>query len=210
MAATEAASVAPEGIAAVAPVAATVGTGAIAPVLTHNVGSSALGWASLAGQIATPIIGGIFSDKANTNAQEIATEGQLKAAQIQADSTKAALDFAKQGYVTQQEQLAPYVGTGGAAMTKLSQLSGLGTPKPYVIPPSLQTLGSTAPAGSTGALAPTGAPSSTSASALPQNGANGAMVTIKAPTGETALKPASEAQHWISLGAQVVPTQAGA
>jgi hypothetical protein len=34
------------------------------------------------------------------------------------------------------------------------------------------------------------------------------MVTLRAPTGEVTQKPASEAPHWIALGAQ--PVQQGA
>lgn len=174
--------------------------------LKKTAGSSALGWLSLAGQIATPLVGGYLADKANTDATQIATQGQLEAAKIQAQSTKDALDFAKQGYITQQQQLAPYVGTGDAAITKLSQLTGLGTPKPYVIPPILQNLGSGAsPTSTSGLQAPQAPQPSTAPSSSTQQ-----MVTLKAPNGDIAQKPASEVQHWVSLGAQIVPTQAGA
>ncbi len=167
------------------------------PPVTKNAGSSALGWLGLIGQIATPVIGGYLGAKATTDATNTAVQGQLDAAKIQAASTKDALDFAKQGYITQQQQLAPYVGTGGAAITKLSQLTGLGTPKPYVVPASLQNLGSTAPATSTAGLGTATTPTTTQAPTAP----TGRMVTLRAPNGDIAQKPESEAQHWISLGA---------
>lgn len=103
---------------------------------------------------------------ANTAAAKLYSDAQLQAAQIQAQSTANALDFAKQGYAGEvarynqnQEQLAPYTGAGDAAVTKLSQLMGLGTPPPYkapVIPPitptpvpTATTPATTAPASST-------------------------------------------------------------
>lgn len=177
----------------------------IPPIINKVAGSSALGWLGLIGQIATPVVGGLIASNANQNATDTAVQGQLEAAKIQAQSTKDALDFAKQGYVEQQKQLAPYVGTGGAAITKLSQLTGLGTPAPYQVPPMLQNLGS-APSGATNTsgLQPS-PPTSTSGATGSPSTSTGPLVSLRAPTGEIAQKPASEVQHWLSLGATVVP-----
>ncbi len=161
---------------------------------------------------------------ANTAAAKIQADASTEAARIQAESTKNALDFAKQGYNneigaynTNQQQLSPYTGAGGAAVTKLSQLLGLGTPSSNVtplptvpinaspaVPPVVPGSASSGPnsfkvvsnPGSVSSLAPQ-APASASQ-----------MVTLRAPTGEVTQKPASEAPHWIALGAQ--PVQQGA
>ncbi len=173
---------------------------------------------------------------ANTAAAKLQADASTQAAQIQAKSTADALDFAKQGYADQssryeqnQEQLSPYTGAGGAAVTKLSQLLGLGTPAPYVsavkpqaaalqtaqtatpkIPPGSEATGpnsfkpvSMNPTQLTGTIA-----SLAQSAAAQTPSPSQQMVTLRAPTGETTQKPASEVQHWVSLGAQ--PVQQGA
>ncbi len=183
---------------------------------------------------------------ANTAAAKLYSDSQLEAAKIQAQSTQNALDFAKEGYAGEvarynqnQEQLAPYTGAGDAAVTKLSQLLGLGTPPPYhapVIPPITSTPapataspqpsqatpastgGSSSPTIDAGTgrgvttqpisqpppVAPAGSIASLSMPLAPQQNGQ-AMVTLRAPTGEVTQKPATELQHWLSLGAQQVP-----
>ncbi len=177
---------------------------------------------------------------ANTAAAKIQADASTQAAQIAAKGTADALAFAKQGYADQsaryeqnQEQLSPYTGAGGAAVTKLSQLLGLGTPAPYVsavkaqapvAPPqtgvqSMARPGTAAQQSAADAFVPNAVQSNPALSAVPQGpGPNAGtisslapsaqMVTLRAPTGEMAQKPAAEAQHWISLGAQ--PVQQGA
>jgi hypothetical protein len=160
---------------------------------------------------------------ANTAAAKIQADASTEAARIQAESTKNALDFAKQGYNneigaynTNQQQLSPYTGAGGAAVTKLSQLLGLGTPSSNVTPLPTVPIGQSAAAAPVApGSAATGPnsfkvvsnPGSVSSLAPPQS-ATQQMVTLRAPTGETTQKPASEAPHWIALGAQ--PVQQGA
>ncbi len=169
---------------------------------------------------------------ANTAAAKINADASTEAARIQAESTKNALDFAKQGYNneigaynTNQQQLSPYTGAGGAAVTKLSQLLGLGTPSSNVTPLPTVPIGQSAAAapvapgsassgpnsfkvvanlGSVSSLAPP----STTTPVLDSHLTSNQMVTLRAPTGETTQKPASEAPHWIALGAQ--PVQQGA
>ncbi len=208
--------------------------------------------------------------QANTAAAKLAADASVQSAQIQAQSTANALDFEKSAYGSQvdryntnQSQLAPYVGAGDAAVTRLSQLLGLGTPPAYVAPPPLTFPATTVPTGTTTPTAPTGpqspystgdaapvstaSPASAPTQAAPVSPANvsGAssanpgtiaagtnrqavvnrmplapdptaqtvngfagsgpqMVTLRAPTGEITQKPASELQHWLSLGATQV------
>jgi hypothetical protein len=167
---------------------------------------------------------------ANTAAAKIQADASTEAARIQAESTKNALDFAKQGYNneigaynTNQQQLSPYTGAGGAAVTKLSQLLGLGTPSSNVTPLPTVPITPSAPASTPAPVAPV-APGSAAtgpnsfkvvsnpgsvSSLAPQAPASASqMVTLRAPTGEVTQKPASEAPHWIALGAQ--PVQQGA
>ncbi len=161
---------------------------------------------------------------ANTAAAKINADASTEAARIQAESTKNALDFAKQGYNneigaynTNQQQLSPYTGAGGAAVTKLSQLLGLGTPSSNVTPlPTVPINASAAAAPVAPGSAATGPnsfkvvsnPGSVSSLAPSAPSSASQMVTLRAPTGEVTQKPASEAPHWIALGAQ--PVQQGA
>jgi hypothetical protein len=161
---------------------------------------------------------------ANTAAAKINADASTEAARIQAESTKNALDFAKQGYNneigaynTNQQQLSPYTGAGGAAVTKLSQLLGLGTPSSNVTPlPTVPINASAAAAPVVPGSASSGPnsfkvvsnPGSVSSLAPSAPASASQMVTLRAPTGEVTQKPASEAPHWIALGAQ--PVQQGA
>ncbi len=167
---------------------------------------------------------------ANTAAAKIQADASTEAARIQAESTKNALDFAKQGYNneigaynTNQQQLSPYTGAGGAAVTKLSQLLGLGTPSSNVTPLPTVPIGQSATAAPVAPGSASSGPNSfkvvpqptantgTLASLAATNASPGSasgMVTLRAPTGEVTQKPASEAPHWIALGAQ--PVQQGA
>ena len=158
---------------------------------------------------------------ANTAAAKIQADASTEAARIQAESTKNALDFAKQGYNneigaynTNQQQLSPYTGAGGAAVTKLSQLLGLGTPSSNVTPLPTVPINASAAAAPVAPGSASSGPNSFKVVSNPGSvsslapSASQQMVTLRAPTGETTQKPASEAPHWIALGAQ--PVQQGA
>ncbi len=101
------------------------------------------------------------------------------ASELQANSTKQALDFTKQQYADLQGRLAPYVASGKNAN---GIMNGLVTASPYAK-----------------ALRQPGMPLAPAAPAPA-----GQMVTLKAPDGTVKAVPSEQAQHYIQLGATQV------
>ena len=80
-----------------------------------------LGAMSIGGSIASGVIG----SKAAKKAAGVQAAAGTQAAQLQAQSAREALDFQKQMFATQQQNFAPWLGTGRTALANLSHLLGL-------------------------------------------------------------------------------------
>ena len=149
------------------------------------------------------------------------------AARIQAESGRQANQALSDQWGQTQQTLQPYLATGQDALMSLAGMVGLnprlpqgapvGMPVPgqRVAPQSLPTLANAAP-GYAGPQGPPhiglagaqqvqryqGSPQPTLAQAGQPQG--GQFVLLRAPNGQTARVPASQAQHYLSRGAQVI------
>lgn len=164
------------------------------------------GWGSLIG-IGSQFAGQYLQNRSNNQALDRQIAASERAAEIEAQSQREALDFAKAAYGREQEQLAPYVGAGGAAVSKLSELMGLGTPPPYK-PLPVQAPIPAAPGVMVGdprlgALSGVSGPAPTPA--VPPTAANGGgMVLMQAPDGSRRPVPEALVSQMQSKGAQIV------
>lgn len=143
----------------------------------------------------------LIGAKIGANASQNAAAIQSASADKAIAEERAAL-AASQAYNQNQLGLAqgrnqPYIDAGGQALSRLGQ----GVTQPVTNPYAYNTPGS-APSGPSGPLSGLGTPSTGPSSAVPPSGPP--MITIQAPTGQTKQVPASEAQHWISVGAKVI------
>lgn len=113
------------------------------------------------------------------------------AAAVEAKAAADALAFAKEQYAKAEAQFAPYLQAGQGALARMQDLAsqselartGYGPQTPMLPPrPAAPTLST--PGGPVGQ--------------------SGAMVTLRAPNGQTKQVPANQAQHYIAQGAQQV------
>lgn len=133
---------------------------------------------------------------------EIAANQADKGLQAQTDASNKALGLSQSLYNARQQQIAPYVGTGRAALGTLSSLMGLPANAQSYQPPQVALPG--IPQSSLGGTAslPPAVPPPTTSTQPPQGGAG--MVTMRAPTGEVQPVPQTQVQKALSLGAMVV------
>lgn len=127
------------------------------------------------------LVGASIQSNANTDAEKIRAEGVQKA-----------LDFEKQQYADLTGRLAPYVAAGTTSTDRMAQLLGL---------PARPQTTATAPPTRGPAVANYGGPAPAAPASAP---AAQPLITIQAPNGQTKQVPASEQQHWESVGAKVL------
>lgn len=185
--------------------AATVATGSAA-------GGAAAGGGTLAALGLNPISAAILggSTLANLYGAHQAANASKQASAVQQAGAQKALDFNQMLFGQQQQAFAPYQATGQGAASQLGSL--LTGARPPSMPASVQkVIGS----GQTPAAAQINPQPLQGASMAQQNPAmgqappaaqpsQGALVTMRSPTGETGQVPAAQVQHWLSKGAQVV------
>lgn len=140
-----------------------------------------------------PVLTGVVPAVGSLVGASIQSNANTDAAKIQADSVQKALDFEKQQYADLTGRLAPYVAAGTTSTDRMSQLLGL---------PARPQTTATAPPTRGPSVANYGGPSPAAAPA--QAPTAPAMITIQAPNGQTKQVPASEQQHWESVGAKVL------
>lgn len=116
----------------------------------------------------------------------LSANAQKHASDLEAQAADKALAFQKEQYEQQRTDNAPYRQVGASSLAALSQ--GLGLPA-YQAPPSAPTNG--------GTLASLAQPPQ--AAQTPD-----AMVSLRAPNGSVKQVPASQADHFVQLGAQRV------
>ncbi len=129
------------------------------------------------------------ASSANKDAAKSQADASTKAAEIDAQGNKDALDWTKQVYNRDQEALNPYTQIGGSAMTTLGQALGLPAPKPY------QPI--TTPIDPNHIAPGPGAPGSASLF----TGGQTIMVPLIGKDGTPKSVPASEASYWMARGA---------
>jgi hypothetical protein len=127
------------------------------------------------------------------------------AADLQAQSAKEALDFAKSQAALEQKNFAPYLAAGTGALSKLSYGLGIGDPGDY----NANGGPATPPGGSPGSITPAGDPQVSPKSPAAQFIANTRTqpVWMTSPTGERAQVPANQVQHYLDLKATIDPGQ---
>lgn len=125
-----------------------------------------------------------------------------KAAEIQAQSTREALNLQQQLFQQSRADLAPYRDSGVSALAAGQQLMGLSpTAAPSMVP--LSQIGTVQP-GQRGPLPPGATPSGYAVNrgtvpGLP--GGPGSMVLLRAPNGQTKPVPADQVQYYLARGA---------
>lgn len=221
------ASGAPSGLLAGASTAAGAGTVAsmIPPLVRSrsNSGRSIGSWLS-------PILQGIPGVVGNIVGANIQSTGIKEAAEIQAKSTKEALDFEKAQYADLVGRLTPYIASGTTSTDRMSQLLGLParpstTAAPWPGPEGPTALappptspgrvitpepvpGGRFPMPNTGGVNPQGVPKlnpdGTHSTPPPATFERINTVLMRAPDGSTKAVPASEVDHWRSRGAEVL------
>ncbi len=140
-----------------------------------------------------PIVGGATS----LIGSKIQADASTDAANIQAQSNKDALDFAKSQAALEQKNFAPYLAAGTGALSKLSYGLGIGNPIDYTA--------TGGPASITPAGDPRVSPSSPAAQFIDSTRTQPVWMT--APTGERQQVPANQVQHYIDRGAKLDPGQ---
>lgn len=178
--------------------AASVGAGTAAGAAGGASGAAAGGGAAAAGggflsglsKVAGPLIGGAFGLAGAALQAHSASDAAKANAQIQQE----ALDFEKAQLAQKQAALQPYVDTGNQSRGQLSYLLGIGpnngpnpistnTPPPTAAPP---------------------APTSTGQIGGIASGFLPSVVQMKDPNGMIESVPASQVNHYLSLGATLV------
>jgi hypothetical protein len=127
------------------------------------------------------------------------------AADKQAASSQAGIDYLKQEKEKEREAFAPYAEMGGGALSKLGFGLGIGSPTDY----DANGMPATPPGGSPGSLTPVGDPKVSPKSPAGQFIANTKTqpVWMTSPNGERGQVPANLIQHYLELGAQLEPGQ---
>lgn len=168
---------------------ATIGLGSLGAKVAPIVKGAAGGlWSKLASPFVTTAITagtGLLGTKMKVDADK-------KAAEIEAQAAKEALDWQKGVYAQRQEQLAPAIGVGRGATLALGDLMGIPTPAGgYHAPP---------PPGPT----PVGSGQTPAAAANASAPATPQTVQMRAPTGQVQPVPVDQVEHYKQLGATVV------
>lgn len=170
--------------------AAGVGAGTTAGTTAAGIAGTA--GKSLWSKIAGPLIEQGIPSVAGVIGTKMQVDAQKRAADIEAQAAKEALDWQKQQYAQRQSQLAPSIGVGNAATVKLGELMGIRTPEGGYQPTTQIDRGGV----------PTAQPqqaASVASAAAPQQ-----LVPMRAPNGATKLVSPAEVAHYQQLGAQVV------
>ncbi len=122
-----------------------------------------------------------------------------KAAQLQADAAKNALDFTKSQAALEQKNFAPYLAAGTGALSKLSYGLGIGDQRDYT------------PTGGPASITPAGDPRVSPSSPAAQfiTNTHDQPVQLRAPDGSVSSVPASQVTHYLQRGATLVSGQGG-
>src|SRR5512146_3187324 len=104
------------------------------------------------------VAGGAIAAHGASSAANAQSQAAMSAAQLEAQSAREALDFQKQQFGIQQQELAPWYGAGVSGLVNLANLLGLEVPGNYYQP------GQQMPGGSTSAPAGNGVPTVNGAS----------------------------------------------
>jgi hypothetical protein len=146
------------------------------------------------------LIGSAVSGAASLIGGKMASSASKNAAQAQIDASNKAQAFNQQVFNTQQQALAPYQAAGQDA---LSRLTAMRNTQPLA--QQAQGYVNAARYGQMPAQSPwpTGPqmqqPQGGGGMPQPQGGGGGAMVTLRAPTGETQAVPAQLADQLIAM-----------
>jgi hypothetical protein len=167
LAAGTVANTAPSIGAAVAPSAAGAASGG-------GLLGGGMGYWSLASNVGGNLAGSYMQSRSNN-----------KAAQLQANAAREALDYEKQNHAQMTRDYAPYLQAGQQALPALTDFLASHKPQSAVQQPQ--------------GAQPQGGQQFGLSSFAPQS-----MVTLRAPSGEMKQVPQSMAQHYIQLGAQPV------
>jgi hypothetical protein len=174
-------------------------------------GAGVVGGSALAGTSASwlaPLIGGATSAAGTIVGGLIASNAAGTASAAQAQTAADALAFDKQAYADMVGRLTPYINAGTGAITHATALLNAGSQGTQ--PANYSPLATSQPLanGATyGPAAPVPLPTSTPLAApSPQSGTQvqPGYVLLASPDGVTKAVPASQAQHYISLGATPV------
>ena len=183
-------------------------TGAAGGAGAATTAATAGGAAKAAGSWLGPAIGAGASVVGNIVGAKIQSDATTQAAQIQAQSIKDALDFAKQEYATKVAALSPYSANGMASNDRMAQLLDLparsgttATGTPLGGPTPGATIQPQPSAGTPAAAPPTYA-------APPAQ--SGASVLMQAPDGSQRQVAAADVQRAKDAGAVIVGQPAAA
>lgn len=139
------------------------------------------------GKIAGPLVSTGIKAATDLYGTKMQVDASKQAAETAAKAAEEALAWQKDVYGQRQTQLAPAIGVGNAATLRMGDLMGLQAPEGgYAPPPSSQPAPAAPPA------AP--APVSTPVPAAP-------AVKMRAPTGQIAMVPQDQVDHYRALGA---------
>lgn len=143
---------------------------------------------------------------------KMSSNASQDAAKTQSAAADKALAAQQQGYQTQRADFSPYLQAGTAALGRLGQTAGTytgGMPAPQAPRPGLGQLGTPPPSMPTTMSA---MPSVPSGQMPPPQGRAmagmtppaGGLITVQAPTGETAKMTQAQAQMAVQKGARIV------
>jgi len=206
--------VTPEGLAATQAVT----SGATVPASLSNVGVPSSSWLGPVGKFLGSTAGGaVIGTAGNLIGAGIESHGISKAAEIQAQTAREALAYAKQRdqYLQNLEaqrygqfnaRMQPYMNLGQSAGARMAQILGL-DPSQFApaqtwpgvtgsemgaVQPNIRQRGPATPGGPV------------EGTAVPRPPSGGQMVMMRAPDGSTQQVPQEHVSHYTQLGAQVV------